>query len=165
MKKYYPIELDKGEFQLGAEKTSPEINTTSNPVGLVLAGGGVTVKCLEVTENGTYTAPTGEAYSPVVVSVAGGGSSDFSTAEVEFKNQTTTILKISCCCIVDDNIESIPPLNAAKNKTFTAVLYKGSQQVEIPFGVELTTVTGDITLDSEEGIITINGSGTVLFQP
>ena len=28
---------------------------------------------LEVTENGTYTAPTGHAYSPVVVNVSGGG--------------------------------------------------------------------------------------------
>lgn len=118
-----------------------------------------------MTENGTYTAPTGEAYSPVVVSVAGGGSSDFSTAEVEFKNQTTTSLNIRCCCIVDNNIESEVILGGAQNKTRTAVLYKGSQQVEIPFGVELTTVTGDITVDSEEGIITINGSGTVLFQP
>ena len=118
-----------------------------------------------MTENGTYTAPTGEAYSPVVVNVAGGGSSDFSTAEVEFKNQTTTNLIIRCCCIVDNNIESIVTLGGTQNKTCTAVLYKGSQQVEIPFGVELTTVTGDITVDSEEGIITINGSGTVLFQP
>ena len=95
----------------------------------------------------------------------GGGSSDFSTADVEFKNETTTNLNIRCCCIVDNNIESTVVLSATQTKTCTAVLYKGSQQVEIPFGVELTTVTGDITVDSEEGIITINGSGTVLFRP
>ena len=34
-------------------------------------GGGVTVEALSVTQNGTYTAPTGTAYSPVTVSVAG----------------------------------------------------------------------------------------------
>lgn len=95
----------------------------------------------------------------------GGGESDFSTAEVEFKNQTTTGLNIKCCCIVGNNIKSPVTVTPAHNSTFTVVLYKGSQQVEIPFGVELTTATGDITVDSEEGIITINGSGTVLFQP
>lgn len=37
--------------------------------------GGVTVEALSVTENGTYTAPTGKAYSPVTVNVSGGGGS------------------------------------------------------------------------------------------
>ena len=32
-------------------------------------GGDVTVESLSVTDNGTYTAPTGKAYSPVTVSV------------------------------------------------------------------------------------------------
>lgn len=36
-------------------------------------GGGVTVEPLSVSENGTYTAPTGKAYSPVNVNVGGGG--------------------------------------------------------------------------------------------
>ena len=33
-------------------------------------GGGVTVEALSVTENGTYTAPEGTAYSPVTVAVS-----------------------------------------------------------------------------------------------
>lgn len=33
----------------------------------------ITVESLSVTQNGTYTAPTGKAYSPVTVSVSGGG--------------------------------------------------------------------------------------------
>lgn len=37
------------------------------------SGGGVTVEALSVTQNGTYTAPTGTAYSPVTVNVSGGG--------------------------------------------------------------------------------------------
>lgn len=36
-------------------------------------GGSVTVEALSVTANGTYTAPTGRAYSPVTVNVSGGG--------------------------------------------------------------------------------------------
>ena len=39
------------------------------------SGGGVDVESLSVTSNGTYTAPTGKAYSPVVVNVSGGGGS------------------------------------------------------------------------------------------
>lgn len=37
-------------------------------------GGGTTVEALSVTQNGTYTAPTGKAYSPVTVNVSGGAS-------------------------------------------------------------------------------------------
>lgn len=41
--------------------------------GTASGGGGVTVESLSVTQNGTYTAPTGKAYSPVTVNVSGGG--------------------------------------------------------------------------------------------
>lgn len=34
----------------------------------------ITVESLSVTQNGTYTAPTGKAYSPVTVNVSGGGA-------------------------------------------------------------------------------------------
>lgn len=37
--------------------------------------GDITVRALTVTENGTYTAPSGSAYSPVTVNVSGGDSS------------------------------------------------------------------------------------------
>ena len=35
--------------------------------------GSISVEALSVTQNGTYTAPTGTAYSPVTVNVSGGG--------------------------------------------------------------------------------------------
>jgi len=38
-------------------------------------GGNITVNSLSVTQNGTYTAPSGTAYSPVTVNVEGGSSS------------------------------------------------------------------------------------------
>lgn len=41
--------------------------------------GGVTVESLSVTQNGTYTAPTGTAYSPVTVNVSGGGGLVYET--------------------------------------------------------------------------------------
>lgn len=37
-------------------------------------GSSVSVEALSVTQNGTYTAPTGKAYSPVTVNVSGGGA-------------------------------------------------------------------------------------------
>lgn len=43
-------------------------------IASISGGGGVTVESLSVTANGTYTAPAGKAYSPVVVNVGGGGS-------------------------------------------------------------------------------------------
>lgn len=45
-------------------------------IGAIPTGGDVTVEALSVTQNGTYTAPTGKAYSPVTVNVSGGGGSD-----------------------------------------------------------------------------------------
>ena len=45
-------------------------------IGDIQTGGGVTVEPLSVTQNGTYTAESGKAYSPVSVSVSGGGGVD-----------------------------------------------------------------------------------------
>lgn len=45
-------------------------------------GGDITVEALSVTQNGTYTAPTGTAYSPVTVNVSGGSSSWTKVAEI-----------------------------------------------------------------------------------
>ena len=39
----------------------------------------ITVESLSVTQNGTYTAPTGKAYSPVTVNVSGGGGLVYET--------------------------------------------------------------------------------------
>ena len=42
-------------------------------LGKAAGGQGITVESLSVTENGTYTAPSGKAYSPITVNVSGGG--------------------------------------------------------------------------------------------
>jgi len=44
----------------------------SEAIDQISGGGTITVESLSVTQNGTYTAPTGKAYSPVEVNVAGG---------------------------------------------------------------------------------------------
>lgn len=46
-------------------------------------GGDVDVEALSVTANGTYTAPTGKAYSPVTVNVSGGGGTAILSGKAE----------------------------------------------------------------------------------
>lgn len=50
-------------------------------IGSISGGSSVDVEALSVTENGTYTAPTGKAYSPVTVAVEGGGSDTLAALE------------------------------------------------------------------------------------
>ena len=49
----------------------------------------ITVESLSVTQNGTYTAPTGKAYSPVTVNVSGGDTLIYS-AEVTSSTTSTS---------------------------------------------------------------------------
>ena len=49
--------------------------------GTASGGGGASVEALTVTENGVYTAPSGVGYSPVTVSVAGGGGEWWDTPD------------------------------------------------------------------------------------
>ena len=55
-------------------------------------GGGVEVESLSVTQNGTYTAPTGKAYSPVNVNVGGGGGTSVEKKAVNFYDYEGTRL-------------------------------------------------------------------------
>ena len=49
-----------------------------------LSGGNIEVESLTVTENKTYTAPSGKAYSPVIVNVpTGGGDPEYYTATLD----------------------------------------------------------------------------------
>ncbi|MBP5582035.1 MAG: leucine-rich repeat domain-containing protein, partial [Ruminococcus sp.] len=53
-------------------------------------GGDITVESLSVTQNGTYTAPTGKAYSPISVNVSGGGGVE--QKQINFIDYDGTIL-------------------------------------------------------------------------
>lgn len=50
------------------------------------SGSQIIVDSLSITQNGTYTAPTGHAYSPVTVNISGGGGGG-----LEFEEGTVTI--------------------------------------------------------------------------
>lgn len=51
----------------------------------------IEVEPLSVTSNGTYTAPTGKAYSPVTVNVSGGGSVQYDTKTVTASNYPVSL--------------------------------------------------------------------------
>ena len=55
--------------------------------------GSISVEALSVTQNGTYTAPTGKAYSPVTVNVSGGGGSGSTSDQVRFIDYDGSIVQ------------------------------------------------------------------------
>ena len=68
-------------------------------------GGGGEVEALSVTENGTYTAPTGKAYSPVTVNVGGDPALPAEYQRVEYlHNDGNCWCEISAQPIYGDNI-------------------------------------------------------------
>ena len=130
-------------------------------------GGLFEVKELEVTENGTYETK-GEMYNKVTVNVeGGGGSSDFSTAEVTLINTASNypyIIKL--VHIANDNIQ-VDDIEVLEPKVVTIPLYKG--QIIEPWGVRQAlpnswagsdNVTVEYNLILETGSITITGDGT-----
>lgn len=101
-------------------------------------GGDITVEALSVTENGTYTAESGKAYSPVTVNVP----SDFSVAEVTITDNRATGSAIDfnvCeCCEINGYDDDYPALVATSTLPikpgdspleFKVPLYKGGSLI------------------------------------
>ena len=75
---------DKG----GTVPANKNIANLASAISSISSGTPTTITPLEVTENGTYTAPTGTAYSPVTVNVSGGG--DYTIADYHVISGTIT---------------------------------------------------------------------------
>lgn len=105
-----------------------------NPVTLGGTGGTANIQTLSVTQNGTYTASGGvDGYSPVVVSVSGGGGSEKRGFELAFANgdgntQTGRLFLDNSyfVCYFDDNMSSTYTLNGASRTM--SVVASGNQQ-------------------------------------
>lgn len=136
----------------------------------VTEGHAFEVEPLSVTENDTYTAPEGKAYSPVTVNV----SSDFSTATVTLileENIPEGNYYISgAFAETADNVGFDGSVPAAyfedEPRTSTAILYKGLAVGTIynddpTEGVKeaIATVTGNATIDG--GYVEITGDCTI----
>lgn len=149
------------------------INWFDMPAEGLSNGGLFEVKELEVTENGTYETK-GEMYNKVVVNVeGGGGSSDFSTAEVTFVNSTGSLKTVgNIIHTVDDDPEEpymaddIIAVLANGTNVVNAVLYKGLQYVPVVSGTTITTTTGNVeVIENPDGtLLVINGDCTITIS-
>lgn len=66
----------------GTVPTNKNMANLASAIGSISTGSSTTITPLNVTENGTYTAPTGTAYSPVTVNVSGGGGGSFDLSAI-----------------------------------------------------------------------------------
>ena len=71
---------------------STDDDCVTSVTGTASSGGSTTIEALNVTANGTYTAPSGKAYSPVTVNVSGGGGGSAEEKQVNFIDYDGTIL-------------------------------------------------------------------------
>lgn len=122
---------------------------------------GVDIESVEFTENGEYTAPSGTAYGSVSVNVeGGGGTSDFSTAEVTVVSVGQVHLEMPTLLIVPEvNLEGtfIEPYG---DSPYTVILYKGKAYVNLD---NPESISGDIEYDEDTHLYVITGDCTINF--
>lgn len=80
----------------GTVPANKNMANLASAIGSIATGSSTTITPLSVTENGTYTAPTGTAYSPVTVDVSGGGGiAGFYTGTVTTDSDTGASITIN----------------------------------------------------------------------
>ncbi len=129
------------------------------PSGGMSPGGQIEFDTLSVTKNGTYSGQ-GKAYTSVTVDVeGGGGSSDFSTAEVTIVNNYRYGAEIEVAIADSENSSTDFSTTVGTNSTATinVILYKGTAYAEVNAGQDFDyniETEGDIDLDGTEAFIT-----------
>ena len=122
-----------------------------------------------ITTNGSYDAASDNAdgYSVVNVNVeGGGGSSDFSTAEVTVINNTGELIDGRYVSVVDTPISTVRPMNTLSfnsSRTYIVPLYKGSCNWAFD-GTANVSVSGDIEWNSENRTALITGDCTITIS-
>lgn len=112
-----------------------------------------------ITENGTYSAVDDSAngYSSVTVEVeGGGGSNDFSTAEVTVNNETMFAPMLAYI----DNTNGVVSRMGASG-VYDVVLYKGKANGTLLAPSASVSVTGNITFDDDTYEFVVTGDGTI----
>ena len=141
------------------------INWFDMPAEGLSNGGLFEVKELEVTENGTYETK-GEMYNKVTVNVeGGGGSSDFSTAEVTVINDSANGYNISTPFINTEDEELVYTgtfISSSSTMVLNVILYKGSNMTVItdtteyadPVPENNVSMSGDVSYDGSSFMVT-----------
>lgn len=97
---------------------------------------------------------------------SGGGSSDFSTAEVSVENNTGELIDGRYVSVVDTPISTVRPMNALSfnsSRTYIVPLYKGSCNWVFD-GTANVSVSGDIEWNSENRTAFITGDCTITIS-
>lgn len=129
----------------GTVPANKNMANLASAIGSISTGSSTTITPLSVTENGTYTAPTGTAYSPVTVNVSSGGSGNW--AEVFSGDSAAisdaTITTIRDCAFLSDTTTAHQWLQRATLPNVTAIgdyaFYCQGKMTEITTGA-LTSV-------------------------
>ena len=122
-------------------------------------GGGITIDPLTITSNGTYTAPTNHAYTPVTVNVSGGGGTYQAKTNISPTTSSQTILPDSGY----DALSSVQ-INAMPTGTAgTPSATKGSvSNHSVSVTPSVTNTTGYITGGTKTGTaVTVSASELV----
>ena len=96
----------------------------------------------------------------------GGGSSDFSTAEVSVENNTGELINGIYVSVVDTPISTVRPMNTLSfnsSRTYIVPLYKGSCNWVFN-GTANVSVSGDIEWNSENRTAFITGDCTITIS-
>jgi hypothetical protein len=126
---------------------------------------GTEVEELNVTENGTYNAPSGKAYNPVTVNVeSSGGDSDFSTAEVTIIKEADSDYNIEITLpLIEDGyltgVYSYGP-NIPESVTVTVALLNGKCVIFARSALDYG-ISGSIAYDADLGGFVITGDCTI----
>lgn len=114
-----------------------------------------------ITENGTDIDVAQYALADVNVE-GGGGSSDFSKAEVTIINSSRSDVPCAIPIAVDEhnNAEAISRIRGDAENTYKVILYKGTAC--LLFDSEDIAVTGAITID--DGLVFVTGDGTITIS-
>lgn len=142
---------------------------------------GVEIEALTVTENGTYS-EEGKAYSPVTVNVSGGGSSDFSFAEVTLNITPPEYIELDYEIIqakfeYPSDSPSYECMCETTNQKVNIILYHGAARIEESIlgywgwneyllDIGTMTTSGNIEYVDDHFIVTGNGtiSGSYISQ-
>ena len=143
------------------QESAQTIEDAVRLLGAHIGGGSsVTVESLTATENKTYTAPEGKAYSPVVVNVP----SEFSTATLTVVNETDTAVDVEVPHIIEYEetkvIVTLAGTARLSTSSFTVPIIDVTSCIPMTEGVSVS-VSGNI--EGEDGEYYMTGDSTMTF--